>query len=578
MHKFFSVAALAAGTMLLAGCGGDSFKGSGSSSGGTGGTGGTGTTTTYSLGNGAGSGFQAGTIALSSTSLSAGGAASLSVSVVDQTGTLYTAAATTVSFNSPCVAQGLASIAASGNSTAGATAGIVSTTTGNVTATYTATGCSGPDVITATATVGSSSLTATGTITVAAAAIGSIQFQSAKPATIGLKGTGLGETSTVIFKVVDSSGGPRPGVDVSFALNTNVGGISLSPATATSGTDGTVQTVVSAGTAHTSVRVTASIAQPALSTQSGVLAVTTGLPASNAFSMAVSCQNVEGLHIDGVPVTVTVRLADRYNNPAPDGTTVAFTTSGGHIVGNCTTPVVPGDGTCSVGWTSANPRPTPMSTPPSKRTGRVLVLGTAIGEESFNDVNANGFYDPGEPFSDLGEPYRDDNESAAYESGEYFLDFNRDGMRTPGSGSFVGITCTGSTATSTCSSSTLAIGASAVIIMSGGAPANVVPADNTSLGILAAGTTKTYSFLFQDENNNPLPQGTTIVASVVGAGLTPNPPNSYTVPCTIDPTPYSFSVSASSTYGGGGSLTIKVTSPGGAGVGGVVTNLSYPFQ
>ena len=341
MHKFFSVAALAVVTALSAGCGGDSL--SGSSSGGSGtGNGGGNTTPTYSLGNGSGAGFQAGQIGLSSTSLAAGGAASLSVSVVDSAGTLYTGASTTVTFNSPCVAQGLATIAASGNSVPGLTPGTVVTSSGSVAATYTATGCSGPDVITASATVGTTALTATGTITVAAAAIGSIQFKSATPATIGLKGTGLGETSTVIFKVVDSSGGPRPGVDVNFALNTNVGGISLAPATATSGSDGTVQTVVSAGTAHTSVRVTASIASPALSTQSGVLAVTTGLPASLAFSMAVSCPNVEGLHIDGVPVKVTVRLADRYNNPAPDGTTVAFTASGGHVGGNCTTPSAAG--------------------------------------------------------------------------------------------------------------------------------------------------------------------------------------------------------------------------------------------
>lgn len=42
MYKLRFVAASSAVVMLLAGCGGDSFKGSGSSSGGTGGTGGTG--------------------------------------------------------------------------------------------------------------------------------------------------------------------------------------------------------------------------------------------------------------------------------------------------------------------------------------------------------------------------------------------------------------------------------------------------------------------------------------------------------------------------------------------------------
>ncbi|HEY3785457.1 MAG TPA: hypothetical protein VGL55_09265 [Steroidobacteraceae bacterium] len=590
MHKIASMAAVGLFALALAACGGgDKLSASGSgttggTSGGTTGTGtgtGTGTTPTYSMGNGSGSSFQPGAIELSSTSLSAGGTTSLTVTVVDQTGTLYTGAQVTITFNSPCVAQGLASIAASGGTTAGNTAGTVVTSTGSASAIYTAKGCSGPDVITASAQVGAATLTATGTVTVAAAAVGSIQFVSAIPSTIGLKGTGLAETSTVIFKVVDSSGGPRPGVAVSFALNTNVGGISLSPSTATSANDGTVQTVVSAGTAHTSIRVTASIASPALTTQSGILAVTTGLPASNAFSIAVSCPNVEAAHIDGIVVPVTVRLADRYNNPAPDGTAIAFTTNGGHIVGNCATPsspANPGDGTCSVNWTSADPRPTPQSTPPTLRTDRVTILATVIGEESFNDVNGNGYYDSGEPFSDLGEPYRDDNESNAYNLGEYFLDFNRDGVRNGPSGKFVGITCTGSTPGSKCTSSTLAIGATARIIMSDGVPVNVQPASNTSLGALAAGATGNYAFLFQDENNNPLPAGTTIAGAVVGTGLTINAPSTFTVPCTTNPTSYGFSVTASSSYAGGGSLTVTVTSPGGAGVGGVVTTLSYPFQ
>ena len=113
--------------------------------------------------------------------------------------------------------------------------------------------------MTASDEVSSTNLTATGTVTVAAAAIGSIQFVSATPASIGLKGTGLNETSTVVFKVVDSSGGARPGVTVNFSLNTTAGGLSLAPSTATSGSDGSVQTVVSAGTEHTVVRVTATI-------------------------------------------------------------------------------------------------------------------------------------------------------------------------------------------------------------------------------------------------------------------------------------------------------------------------------
>src|SRR6185312_10297734 len=263
--------------------------------------------------------------------LSAGGTASITINIVDQTGTLYASTtAVSINFNSSCLSSGLATLSANGTQNVQS----ISTTTGTVNATYTAKGCSGPDVITATAAVAGQSLTATGTVTVAAASIGSIQFISATPATIGLKGTGLGETSTVVFKVVDSSGGPRAGASVTFSLNTNVGGLSLAPTTATSAADGTVQTVVSSGTAHTSVRVTAAIAQPALSTQSSVLSVTTGIPASKAFSLAVSCSNIAAYDHDGVTVPVTVRLADRFGNPAPDGTTVAFTTNGGHIGGS----------------------------------------------------------------------------------------------------------------------------------------------------------------------------------------------------------------------------------------------------
>ena len=575
---------VALAALALSACGGNStssFASLGSSSGTTSSSGASssgsssGTTITFSMGNGSGSGFQHGVIGLSSNSLSAGGTASLSVTIVDQTGTLYTAAPVTVTFNSPCIAKGLAVIAASAPSTAGTTADTIITTSGNATATYTAKGCSPSDVITATALVGTTGLTATGTIKVASATVGSIQFVSATPSTIGLKGTGLNETSTVVFKVVDSTGGPRPGVAVNFALSTTVGGITLSPTPATSGADGTVQTVVSSGTAHTTVTVTASIASPALSTQSGILAVSTGLPASKAFSIATTgCPNVEAFNIDGIVVPIVVRLSDRYQNPAPDGTAVAFTTHGGQIGGNCVT--AGGTGSCSVNWTSSNPRPAPTDNPPSLRAGRTTVLATAIGEESFTDANGNGFYDTGEAFANLGEPYRDDNENNAYDLGEYFLDFDQNQMRTPPSGVFKGIACTGNTPGSTCSTTTWAIGAQLRIIMSQGSPGQVVPANGTTLATLPLGGTTTYSFLFQDANLNPLPSGTTITGAVIGTGLTANAPTSFTVPCTTSPTSYGFSISAAATATPG-SLTITVTSPGGNGTGGLVTTLSYPI-
>jgi hypothetical protein len=584
MRKLASTTVLLAAAIGLTACGGTdnaAFVGTGSSTTGTGGTTGTGsTTTTYSMGSGSGSSFTSGTLAITPTSIGAGGSATISASVVDQTGTLYSGTPLTIVFNSPCVGNGTATIAGPAGSSL--PAGTVSTNTGIAEVTYTAKGCSGTDTITATSTVTSSAgttsnLSATGSITIAAAAIGSIQFVSATPPTIGLKGTGLNETSTIIFKVVDSSGGPRSGVPVTFALNTTVGGLSLTPASATSASDGTVQTIVSSGTVHTTVVVTASIASPALSTNSSVLAVTTGLPASAAFSIATAtgsagnaCPNVEAYNIDGVTIPIVVRLADRYNNPAPDGTAVAFTTDGGHIGGNCTTPssaANSGDGTCQVIWTSANPRPVPADdTPPIPTAGRTTVLATAIGEESFTDVNGSGYYIEGDPFANLGEPYRDDNENGTYDLGEYFLDFLHTGVWAGPDGTFHGITCTGSTSSSTCTTNTWAIGATTTIIMSTSAAKITVHSTGLHAGnppYYVPNSTNAVSFNVQDLNGNPMPAGTTVLVTAATTVGTVSE-GTITIPCATDLGGQSYTsfITAAATAGGG-EVTITVTSPSG---------------
>jgi hypothetical protein len=597
MRKFGWVMA-ALGALTLSACGGGSLSsgtsttsttssssgssGSSTSSGGT-------PATTYAAGNGSGSSFQSGVIGIANATLSAGGTDSLTVSIVDQTGTLYTASSVTIAFSSACLSQGLATLTPTGATTAGQGTDTVVTTTGTAEATYTAAGCSGPDSLTANATVAGQSLTATGTITVAPATIGSIQFVSATPTSIGLKGTGLNETSTVVFKVLDSTGNPRPGVSVAFTLNTSVGGITLLPATATTANDGTVQTVVSSGTQHTAVRVTATITSPALSTQSSQLTVTTGLPASAGFSIAfgqsslqasgftLACPNVEAYGIDGVTVPITVRLADRYNNPAPNGTSVAFTTDGGHVDGSCTTPSNPAanppvqDGTCTVTWTSANPRPqTSEDSPALLAAGRAAILGTAIGEESFTDINGSGFYVQGDPFQDLGEPYRDDNENGQYDSGEYFLDFNNNGMRDPPDGVFKGITCSDSS----CSTTTLAIGAQTLLVMStSGANIQVTGVGgnfSTSGGGLTIpqATSGSITYNVQDLNTNPMAAGTSIaVTADTAIGSIAASTAGFTVGCTttVGGTTLTADFNAVSLSGGAtsasGNISITVTSP-----------------
>lgn len=515
--------------------------------------------TTVQMGSGTGANFQAGLIAISSATLSAGGSTSLQVVLQQSDGTLYAQQAT-VNFSSACAASGLATLTTP-----------VETSTGIASATYAAKGCSGADVITATATVGGSPVSATGTVNVAEASIGSIVFDSATPTSIALRGTGDAgrpETSVVVFKVLDQSGGPRAGADVTFALNTTVGNLSLSPATAKSDSSGRVQTVVQAGTVATSVRVTATVMSttPTISTQSNQLTVTTGVPDQDSFSVTVECPNVEGWSRDGVTVPVTARLSDRFNNPAPDGTAVTFTTEGGSIQSKCTTTTTSTEaGVCTVNWTSSNPRPS------GARPGRSTILATAIGEESFNDQNGNGTFDNGETFVDLGERYRDDNENGAYDPGEVIYDFNNNSTRDGPDGKFNGVLCLDTSGRCDETVKTTGIGASNLIIMSGSTPSGMMPTNGSTL-TLTRGTSQSYSFDFADLNDNPMPAETSIAASAIGSGLTVGTPNGFTVPCTTEPTTYAFTLTASATATSG-TLTILVTTPSG-----LQTQLTYPIN
>ena len=125
------------------------------------------------------------------------------------------------------------------------------------------------DTVTATLANG---VTQTASLPVSAPALGSIQYVSTvttpatTPPVITLKGTGgadRSETARVTFKVVDSAGNPVGNTLVNFSLNTSLGGLTLSSASATSDpTTGYVVTNVIAGTISTAVRVTATHRHP----------------------------------------------------------------------------------------------------------------------------------------------------------------------------------------------------------------------------------------------------------------------------------------------------------------------------
>lgn len=545
MKVLFRAYLLMFAVFLFVGCGGGSGDGptltpgesSGTpDSGGDGGTGAVTETTVVRFGSFTGGTFNAGKIATNKTDLDAGQSASLTVSFIDQNNSPITDPAD-ILFTSPCASAGLSEF----DST------IAGNTTGTVSVTYVTRGCDGADIITAQTSLNGTTFSATVTLQTVPAPLGSISFVSATPQIIGIKGSGaIPEQSVVSFLVTNSSGGPVPNQDVTFALNNTTGGITLSNTNDTTDATGLVSTTVASGSIASSVRVTATAIRDGItsSAQSSALAITTGIPDQDSFSLSATILNIEGLEYDGIQTTLTLRTADRYNNPVPDGTAIVFQAEGASVEGSCTTV----GGSCSVTMTSQQPRP---------GDGRVTILASAIGEESFNDANpSNGRYDDAEIFTDLGEAFRDDNENGTYDSpNEPYLDFNSNSTRDAANGLYEGLLCNGP---SKCNSnqSTVTISSNIVIVLSGSSFfINVQPAV-----INLDGGNQTVIVSIQDVNGQVPPAGTSVSVttdqgSIVGS-------SAETVLSTNNPGPiaYAFTLKPGAAAGNG-TFTVNVITP-----------------
>ena len=537
-------------------------------------------------------GFPDGLVGVPGTAISAGATAGLSVSIWDVSSatpatpaTLFATETVEVTFTSGC--SGLTTPKAIIDSP-------VSTVAGVAQSTYLAQGCEGNDIVTATANAGGIVLSASGTVTVSPADTNSIEFVSATPENISLQGVGGTESSNVIFRVLDSNGNPAANEDINFSLNTFVGGVSINPTSATTDSNGLVRTVVNSGTVHTTVRVRAEVngSSPLIFTQSNLLVISTGIPDQDSFSLSTSVFNPEAWNIDGTEVTITARLADAFNNPAPDGTAVAFTTEGGSIDPSCVTL----NGKCEVIWRSQFPRPEgkelliELQAPDvtdimgQKYGGRATILATAIGEESFPDFNGNGQFDMGEmaaftgnnisgkPY-DLKEAFVDHNEDDLYNPSEgsdvnssgaleEFIDFNSstafDGKDLEYNGSLCG------DATNCSPEKSINVRGSLVLVMSGSNPEFVTTAPAGGADIVITGENSiSAAVTIADLHNQPMPAGTTVefdaaVGSIVG-------PSSYIWPNFNKNGGSSFAVTVKGvkTDALNGPLTVTVTTPTG---------------
>lgn len=469
--------------------------------------------------------FSPGVIGIGVSPVSAGGSSALRVDIADvANGNAEFVDPVSVTFLSPCISAGNATV----------TPNPAASANGAVSATYVASGCSGDDLITARAVINGTNQAASGTIEVLAADLGSIEFVSATPENIGLQGGGGTVTSTVKFRVKNTATGTISGQEVSFSLNTSVGGIALSPESGTTDDQGLVQTVVRAGTVATTVRVTATAVQGSttVSSQSEQLTITTGIPDQNSFSLSAETLNAEGLNIDGTVVGVTIRAADRYNNPVPDNTAVNFTTEGGRIEGSCLTV----GGECTVEWVSQNPRPSALG---GTAAGRSTIFAHAVGEESFTDADGDGLFDnvntDVENYVDLPEAFIDKDEDGLRDTDEEFVDFNNNGAYDGGDGQFNGLLCDtsaipGGVPTPCPGSRTLNVRNSLVLVMSGSSPEYDPVTDVTVTGVgvtydpstltirLPSNGTASISVVVRDVNDQPMASGTDITYTVFGGG------------------------------------------------------------
>jgi len=450
-------------------------------------------------------------------SLSAFGTTSVTVTVSSDGSPITTPQI--VSFTSPCASNGKAVLTPS-----------VTTVNGVATASYRDNGCAGADTVTASISGITPSMA---TLNIAAPSTGSIQFVSATPTSITLKGmggVGRQESAQVVFKAVDTAGNPIGGKTVSFSLNTSVGGITLTTATAISDpTTGEVVVGVNAGTVSTPVRVIASTCTnntspctgTLLATQSDQLTITTGIPDQHNFSLSATVLNIEGWNYDGTTTVLTSRLADHFNNPVPNGTAVNFTSEGGSVVSSCITI----DGACSATLTSQALRPS---------NGRLTVLAYAVGEEGFTDLNGNGLADnPTEMFdangasTDMPEAFVDYNENGVRNTNEPFTDFNQNGVYNSPDGQYNGVLCNsnvapGSSATACSAQKGIHVrgqmpivfsSSDAFITINGNAPISL-PSCFTAAGFSpgggAAGGPLEFTVTVVDINGNAMPAGTRV--------------------------------------------------------------------
>jgi hypothetical protein len=263
---------------------------------------------------------------------------------------------------------------------------------------------------------------------IAPADAGSIEFLSAEPQVVVIKGQGGIETSLIKFLVKDINGFPVGGSQAVFLdLSGPNGGEYIGPtpnvkSLEVSTVNGEASTYLHSGTIPGTATVTATVVGTNIKTSSGVIAIGGGVPSAAHFSLSATRLNLEGLAYDGITSDINVKLADRYGNyNVLAGTAVSFYTESGAIDRAVNLNEV-GEGSVVFRTQRPFPQDVPVQDPAidpyenwlagqfsqklgvsfganNPRDGLCTIIAVVDGEEKFID-NGNGIYDSGDTFFD----------------------------------------------------------------------------------------------------------------------------------------------------------------------------------
>ncbi|WP_409422043.1 Ig-like domain-containing protein [Pseudaeromonas sp. ZJS20] len=377
-----------------------------------------------------------------------------------------------INFSSSCASNGRATL----DSQVTTQQGLAIATYKGLTDTY---ACGGEDTI--IASLAGTTALAQVTITNQTAAVRAITAATPQPELIYLRGTGKDEAATITFTLKDAQNKPVSGQQLDFSFgsladsNANYQDYVLTPSQATTDLNGQASVTVNAGSIPVPLRVIATLHEDSdIRAASSQIGVGIGYPDDNSVSFAADRYNLDGACYDGREAQISIRLADRFNNPVPDGTNVYLTTEGGSVKGvlddwSTLPDDTPGtcyaqDGLCRAVLVTQDPRP---------KDGRVTITAYVEGEESFWDYNGNGLFDKDDlvavgvpndtyswevphylrPYLDVDEVFMnynlDDDEAANADEDGYrvnvdgFMDLNANGVRDAvGDEQYTGLLCT----------------------------------------------------------------------------------------------------------------------------------------